>query len=90
MQAYLYMITDCPTSFWTPPPFIVNNRFRAYDNTGAAIIRDKCERSPSDGHPYTYHLDLPVHSMASVFNTSMFIFPFRRLAGGRSGVTEAS
>ena len=60
------MVTDCPNSFWpSSPPHIMHNRLRADDEDLGSVIRDKCERSPSEGHPYTHHLDLPVHSMGS-------------------------
>ena len=65
-QAYLYMVTDCPTSFWPSPPHTIHNhRLLDSDDDLGSVIRDKCERSSSEGHPYTYHLDLPVHSMGS-------------------------
>ena len=71
-QAYLYMVTDCPNSFWPSPPaahLAQSSRLLATGDTDddlGSVIRGKCEKSPSEGHPYTYHLDLPVHSMGSV------------------------
>ena len=58
------MVTDCPNSFWpsSPPAHLADEM----DDDLSTVIRGKCEKSPSEGHPYTYHLDLPVHSMASV------------------------
>ena len=66
------MVTDCPNSFWPSPPAHPARAHSSHlfangmDDDLGSVIRGKCEKSPSEGHPYTYHLDLPVHSMASV------------------------
>ena len=62
------MVTNCPNSFWPSPPHVVHNRLLASDADLGSVIRDKCERTSTEGHPYTYHLDLPVHSMGSGFD----------------------